>query len=178
MGEVHGFTHLRPPGWAIVGILATFAFTGSTVVLVPVVILIAVVTRAARRHRERRLAAIRLVGATQSQISLVAAAEAGVAAIGGAALGWALYEVNRRMLASAVTFQHGPFWLQDVALPPSWLAGILLAVPALVISRPSCRCAVSTRVPSRFSGARGGTTPRALLGLLILATRHDAVRFE
>ena len=107
--------------------------TGSVLVLVPIVILIVVVSRVAWRQRERRLAAIRLVGATQSQISLVAAAEAGLAAVGGAALGWGLYEVGRRVLAATVIFQGGHFWVDDLAVPPSWLAGILLGAPVLVM---------------------------------------------
>ncbi len=102
-------------------------------VLVPVVILIVVVTRVAWRQRERRLAAVRLVGATRLQIALVAAAEAGVAAVAGAGLGWALYEVSRWVLAATVVFQYGHFWVDDVAVPPSWLAGILFGTPALVM---------------------------------------------
>ncbi|WBB70055.1 FtsX-like permease family protein [Micromonospora sp. WMMD812] len=133
VGEVHGFAEVRPGGWAIVAILAFFVLAGSTLVLVPVVILIVVVTRVAWRQREQRLAAIRLVGATQSQISLVAAAEVGVAAVGGSALGWALYEVGRRTLSATITFQYGHFWLPDVAVPPSWLVGILLGAPLLVM---------------------------------------------
>ena len=124
---------MRPPGAAITAVLAAFAFTGSMLVLVPIVILVVVVTRVAWRQREQRLAAIRLVGATQSQISVVAAAESGVAAVGGAVLGWALYEGGRRLLAATLTFQGGPFWVDDLAVPPSWLAVILLGAPALVM---------------------------------------------
>jgi len=133
VGEVHGFTGVRPTGWAIAAILATFVLTGALLVLVPVVILIVVVTRVAWRQRERRLAAIRLVGATQAQIAVVAAAEAGVAAVAGAALGWGCYEVGRRVLAATVVFQYGHFWVDDVAVPPAWLVGILLGTPALVM---------------------------------------------
>ncbi len=133
VGEVHGFTRVLPTGWAIVAFLAFFLLTGALAVLVPVVILIIVVTRVAWRQRERRLAAIRLVGATQTQIAQVAAAEAGLAAVGGAALGWALYEVGRRVLAATVTFQGGHFWTEDVAVEPRWLAGILLGTPVLVV---------------------------------------------
>lgn len=133
VGEVHGFDRVRPTGWAIVAVLAFFVLSSSMVVLVPIVILIVVVTRVAGRQRERRFAAIRLVGATQSQISLVAAVEAGLAAVGGAALGWAIYEVGRRVLAATVIFQYGHFWVDDLAVPPWWLAGILLGTPALVM---------------------------------------------
>lgn len=132
VGETHGFTDVRPTGWAIAAGLAFFVLTGSVVVLVPIVALIIVVTRVAWRQRERRLAAIRLVGATQSQITVVAAAEAGLAAVAGAALGWGLYEVGRRVLAATVTFQGGHFWVDDLAMPMPWLAAILLGAPALV----------------------------------------------
>jgi len=133
VGEVHGFTDVLPGGWAIVVFLVFFVLSGAVQILVPIVILIVVVTRVAWRQRERRLAAIRLVGATQSQISLVAAAEAGLAAVGGAALGWGLYEVGRRVVAATLIFQRGHFWVDDVAVPPLWLAGILLGAPVLVM---------------------------------------------
>jgi MFS family permease len=133
VGEVHGFTRVTPTGSAIVALLVFFVLTGSGLVLAPIVILIVVVSRVAWRQRERRLAAIRLVGATQSQISLVAAAEAGLAAVGGAALGWGLYEVGRRVLAATLTFQGGHFWVDDVAVPTSWLGAILVGSPVLVM---------------------------------------------
>jgi hypothetical protein len=133
VAEVHGFTLPRTPGWAIVALLVVIVFTASVPILIPIVILIVVVTRVAWRQRERRLAAIRLVGATQTQISVVAAAEAGLATVAGAALGWALYEIGRRVLAATLTFQYGHFWLDDVAVPPPVLAGVLVGAPALVM---------------------------------------------
>jgi ABC-type antimicrobial peptide transport system permease subunit len=133
VAEVHGFAGVRPTGWAIAAVLGVVVLMGAALLLVPIVVLIVVVTRVAWRQRERRLAAIRLVGATQSQISLVAAAEAGLAAVGGAALGWGLYEVGRRVLAATVTVQGGHFWVDDVAAPVPWLAGILLGTPVLVM---------------------------------------------
>jgi hypothetical protein len=132
VGEVHGFTDVVPTASAIHKVLVFFGLTGSVLVLVPIVILIVVVTRVAWRQRERRLAAIRLVGATQAEISLVAATEAGLAAVAGAALGWGLYEAGRRVLSATVTFQGGHFWVDDVAVPPVWLIGLLLGAPVLV----------------------------------------------
>jgi hypothetical protein len=132
VGEVHGFTNVLPTASAITAILVSLVFTGSALVLVPTLILIVMVTRVAWRQRERRLAAIRLVGATHTQISLVAAAEAGLAAVGRAAFGWGLYEVGRRVLAETLTFQRGHFWLDDLTVPPLWLAAILVGAPVLV----------------------------------------------
>lgn len=130
VAEVHGFGLPRTPGWAIVALLVGFVFIGSVPILIPIVILIVVVTRVAWRQRERRLAAIRLVGATQTQISVVAAAEAGLAAVAGAALGLGLYEIGRRVLAATLTFQHGHFWLDDAAVPPWCSPGSWSARPA------------------------------------------------
>ena len=130
-------------------------------VLVPVALLIVAVTRVAGRQRERRLAAIRLVGATQTQISLVAAVEAGLAAVGGAALGWAIYEVGRRMLAATVIFQYGHFWVDDVALPPWWLAGVLLGTPVLVMLTAVASLRHVRAARSRCSGACRAAAPRS-----------------
>lgn len=133
VGEVHGFTGLRPPGASIAVFLARFLLFAALSVLVPVVVLIVMMTRVAWRQRERRLAAIRLVGATQTQISMVAAAEVGLAAVVGAAVGWALYVVGRRVLAATVTFQGGHFWSDDVIVEPRWLAAVLVTTPLLVL---------------------------------------------
>jgi len=169
VGEVHGFTGVRPAGWAIATILASFVLTGALLVLVPVVILIVVVTRVAWRQREQRLAAIRLVGATQAQIAVVAAAEAGVATIAGAALGWGCYEVGRRVLAATVFFQYGHFWADDVAVPPAWLAGILLGTPALVTltAVASLRHVYSRPLAVRRRGRRRRPTPWLVVPLVV-----------
>jgi hypothetical protein len=130
---VHGFTRVQPTAWAIVAVLVFFALSSTGLVLVPIAWLIVAVSRVAWRQRERRLAVIRLVGATPAQVSMVGAAEAGLAAIPGAVLGLGLYEVGRRVLSATLTFQGGHFWLDDVAVPPWWLAAILVAAPVLVM---------------------------------------------
>ena len=131
--EVHGFYRDGLPNGELGFSLQAGAIaTGSVVVLAPVAVLIVVVARVAWRQRERRLAAIRLVGATRSQIALVAAAETGLAAVIGTGLGWALYEVGRRVIAATVIFQGGHFWLEDLAAPPRLLAAVLVGTPLLV----------------------------------------------
>ncbi|MGE5828854.1 MAG: FtsX-like permease family protein [Micromonosporaceae bacterium] len=169
VGEVHGFADVRPGAWAIVYFLAFFLLSNAMMVLAPVVILIVVVTRVAWRQRERRLAAIRLVGATQMQIALVAAAEAGVAAVAGAAVGWGLYEVGRRVLAATVFFQYGHFWVDDVAVPPLWLAGILLGTPALVMltTVASLRHVRARPLAVQRRGPRRGPTPWLVVPLVV-----------
>ena len=157
-----GSPQVRPTGWAIVALLVSSVLAGAVLVLVPVVILIVVVTRVAWRQRERRLAAIRLVGATQPQTAVVAAAEAGLAAVGGAALGWGLYEVGRRVLAATVTFQGGHFWVEDVAVAPRWLAAILRRhAGAGDADDGRIAAARPVRVRSRCSGSRGAAARRS-----------------
>ena len=73
VAEVHGFT-LVNEAIGFEDFLAFLVLGSAVQILFPIVILIVVVTRVAWRQRERRLAAIRLVGATQAQISFVAAA--------------------------------------------------------------------------------------------------------
>ena len=101
--------------------------------LVPVVIFIVMATRVAAAHREQRLAAIRLVGATRLQTAVVAAVETGLGAVAGTALGWVGYEAGRRIMAATVTFQGARFFLDDVVVAPWLLALVLAGVPLLAM---------------------------------------------
>jgi hypothetical protein len=112
--------------------LRVILLVGAVFVLVPVAVHIVLVTRVAAAQRERRLAAIRLAGATRRQTAVLAAAETGVGAVAGALLGWAGYEAGRRLLAATVMFQGGHFWLGDLTAGP-WLPAILAGVPVLAV---------------------------------------------
>ena len=61
-------------------------------------ILIATASRLSAARREERFAAMRLVGATPRQISVVSAVEAVVAAVAGVAVGFALFFAFRPLL--------------------------------------------------------------------------------
>ncbi len=106
---------------------------GAVLLVVPVVIFIVMTTRVAAAHRERRLAAIRLVGATRLQAAVVAAVETGLGAVAGTALGWVGYEAGRRILAATLTFQGARFFLDDVVVAPWLLALVLVGVPLLAM---------------------------------------------
>ena len=67
--------------------------------LLPVLIFIGAATRLAAARREQRFAAMRLIGATPRQVSIVAATEACVAAACGVAGGFALFFLLRSPLA-------------------------------------------------------------------------------
>lgn len=99
--------------------------------------------------RDRRLAALRLTGATPADVARVAATETGVAATLGAVLGLAVYLAGRVLLDDPVTAAYGrrteltpgSYLLEEVTgpvlrlptdvLPPAWLIALLVAaVPA------------------------------------------------
>ena len=129
---VRGFGSL-PSGYAFYQGIRVLLLMGAVLLLVPVVIFIVMTTRVAAAHRERRLAAIRLVGATRLQAAVVAAVETGLGAVAGTALGWAGYEAGRRILAATLTFQGARFFLDDVVVAPWLLALVLVGVPVLAM---------------------------------------------
>jgi hypothetical protein len=101
---------------------------GAVAFLFPVLILIGTATRLAAARREERFAALRLVGATSRQISLIAAVDAALSALLGAIIGTGLFILVRPFLVnSAVTSEH--YFASDVTPTISGYALMLLAVP-------------------------------------------------
>ncbi|HWC44303.1 MAG TPA: FtsX-like permease family protein [Actinomycetota bacterium] len=130
--RVRGFGSL-PSGYAFHQGIRVLLVLGAVLLLVPVVIFIVMATRVAAAHRSQRLAAIRLAGATRLQTAVVAAVETGLGALAGAALGWAGYELGRRVVAATLTFQGARFFVDDIAVAPWLLALVLAGVPLLAM---------------------------------------------
>jgi hypothetical protein len=97
--------------------------------LFPVLIFIGTATRLNAARREQRFAALRLVGATPRQISVVAAVEAAAAAVAGTALGFILFYACRGWLAS-IPFTGMPFFPADMSLTAVDALLVALGVPA------------------------------------------------
>ncbi|GIF20573.1 hypothetical protein BJ973_001521 [Actinoplanes tereljensis] len=97
--------------------------------LFPVLIFIGTATRLSAARREQRFAAMRLVGATPRQISMIAAIEAAAAALAGTALGFLLFFAFRGSLA-AVPFTGDPFFPGDMSLSALNILAVALGVPA------------------------------------------------
>ncbi|WCN78851.1 ABC transporter permease [Micromonospora sp. LH3U1] len=97
--------------------------------LFPVLIFIGTATRLSAARREQRFAAMRLVGATPKQISVVAAVEATAAAVAGTALGFALFYALRGQMAG-IPFTGMPFFPSDMSLGLLDLLLVALGVPA------------------------------------------------
>jgi hypothetical protein len=125
--------------------------------LFPVLIFISTATRLAAARREQRFAAMRLVGATPRQVSVIAAVEAAVAALGGVAIGFGLFFLLRPALAT-VDFTGAPFFPGDLSLSRTDILLTALGIPAAaaVAARIALR-----RVQISPLGVIRRVTPRA-----------------
>jgi hypothetical protein len=100
--------------------------------LLPVLIFIGTATRLSAARREQRFAAMRLIGATPRQVSLIAAVESAAAAAAGVAIGFGLFFVLRVPLAT-IPFTGQPFFPAELSLSlPDFLA-VAIGVPAAAV---------------------------------------------
>jgi hypothetical protein len=105
---------------------------GAVALLLPVLIFIATASRLSAARREERFAAMRLVGATPRQVSVISAVEATVAAVAGVALGFALFFVLRPLLYH-VPFTGAPLAAGDLTLNGTDVALVVIGVPIAAI---------------------------------------------
>ena len=123
--------------------------------LAPVLIFIATATRLSAARREQRFAAMRLVGATRRQVSLLAATESTAAAVLGAAAGFGIFFLLRAPVAG-IPFLGQPFFPADMSLSLADILTVALGVPvaAAVAARLALR-----RVHISPLGVARRTTP-------------------
>lgn len=114
-------------------LLSLLAGVGVVVLVVPSLVLVGSAARLTAARRERRLAALRLAGATPRQVTSMVAAETAIAAAGGALLGLALSPVSSR-LATLVPWDGGTWQAGDFVLPLPLTVLIVLAMPLLVLA--------------------------------------------
>ncbi len=96
--------------------------------LFPVLIFIGTATRLAATRREQRFAAMRLVGATPRQISVISAVESAAAALLGAVAGLGLFFALRPVLAT-IPFTGEPFFATDLSLTAVDVLLVVLGIP-------------------------------------------------
>jgi hypothetical protein len=124
--------------------------------LFPVLIFIGTASRLSAARREERFAAMRLVGATPGQVSVISAVESTVAATGGVAIGFGLFFLVRPALAG-ISFTGAPFFPHDLSLSLVDIALVAVGVPiaAAVAARLALR-----RVQISPLGVSRRVTPR------------------
>jgi hypothetical protein len=96
--------------------------------LFPVLMFIGTATRLAATRREQRFAAMRLVGATSRQLSVISAVEAAAAAIAGTVLGFLLYAALHPALAR-VPFTGLRFFPADLSLTVTDVLVVAIGIP-------------------------------------------------
>ncbi|PSK66834.1 hypothetical protein B0E53_01169 [Micromonospora sp. MH33] len=96
--------------------------------LFPVLIFIGTATRLAATRREQRFAAMRLIGATPRQISVISAVESVLAAAVGTAVGFGLFLALRPGLA-AIPFTGERFFTADLSLAVGDVLAVALGIP-------------------------------------------------
>jgi FtsX-like permease family len=118
------------PGQEVFTPFFRYAFgVGVLAVLFPVLILIGTATRLAAARREERFAALRLVGATPRDVSIIASVDSVVSALCGAVLGIGLFLAIRPALAGASL--TGTRYFAATVTPTAWeYLAMLVAVPA------------------------------------------------
>ncbi|GAA4537900.1 FtsX-like permease family protein [Amycolatopsis samaneae] len=155
-----------PQGKASVdGMLTLLSWVGIIVLLVPSLVLVASSARLTAARRERRLAAIRLAGATPGQVTGMVAAETTLSAVVGALAGLAV-SPGLAALATYVSWDGGTWQAADFALPVPLAAALVLALPVLVVLAGVLGLRRVLRTPLF---AAGGHTPKPLKWWRLLA---------
>lgn len=98
-------------------------------VLLPVLIFIGTATRLSAARREERFAAMRLVGATRTQVSALAAVESTAAAVAGVAAGFAIF-FGLRIPVAGISFVGQPFFSGQLTLSLFDVIVVAAGVPA------------------------------------------------
>ena len=114
------------PTLLLVGVL------GGVALLVPILIFVSVSSRIAGAQRDRRLAALRLVGAGNWQVRRIAAAESLVSAGAGLVLGTLAF-LGLRQLAPQVDLVGWSTYTSDVVPSPLLAVLIVLLIPVLAV---------------------------------------------
>jgi hypothetical protein len=106
------------------------AACAGVLLIVPVLTLGAAAARMGALGRDRRLAGLRLLGATGGQVVALSAIETMLAALAGAALGTLGYLATLPLWAG-VTFQATPLGAGEMLLPVAGIAGIVVLLVLL-----------------------------------------------
>ena len=116
----------------VIGLNATMLTVSLSVVaaalLFPVLIFMGTATRLAAARREQRFAAMRLIGATPRQVSVLAAVESTVAALAGTVLGFGVFYALRPGLV-AIPFTGATFFPDDLSLTLVDAVAVLVGIP-------------------------------------------------
>ena len=163
-----GLTDTPPGGGAPASASDLILSVVALAILAPVLIFIATATRLSAARREQRFAAMRLVGATRKQVSLLAATESAVAGTLGMAAGFGIFFMLRIPVAG-IPFIGVPFFPGELSLSLLDILVVTIGVP--VAAAVAARLALHRVRISPLGVARRATPkpPRAWRVVPLLA---------
>jgi hypothetical protein len=103
------------------------------VLLMPVLVFVTIGARLAGPERDRRLAALRLIGASSRQVRRIATGDALAGAVVGVVLGAVFFAVSRPLVERVELFGLGVF-ASDLVPNPLLAVLVVLAVPVLAVA--------------------------------------------
>ncbi|NGY58865.1 ABC transporter permease [Lentzea sp. NEAU-D13] len=113
-------------------LLWLLSIVGIVVLLFPVLVFVGVATRLAAAQRDRRLAALRLVGASASRVRLIASGEALAGALAGLVVGFGLFYAVRPSL-DRISISELSAFPSDVMPTTALTLTVVVAVPVLAV---------------------------------------------
>ena len=153
-----GLTYAPPDPGGGAGATDLILSVVALAILAPVLIFIATATRLSAARREERFAAMRLVGATRRQVSLLAATESTAAAVFGVAAGFGMFFLLRIPVAG-IPFIGEPFFPAELSLSLLDILAVAIGVP--VFAAVAARLALR-RVHISPLGVARRATPKPL----------------
>ncbi|MFD4642639.1 FtsX-like permease family protein [Lentzea sp. NPDC058436] len=114
------------------GLLYLLTRVGLVVLVVPCLVLVASAARLTAAKRERRLAALRLAGASPRQVIVMTAIETAVGAVVGSALGVLLAQPFSHITAK-IPWEGGTWYPGDFVPDPAVTITVALLAPVLVV---------------------------------------------
>ena len=148
--------------------LPALLLAGTTVVIVPLLIFVSLMSRFGGPARDRRSAAMRLIGASAEQLRRITLVETGFAAVCGLLFGCLVYVLGRQA-APLLQIGAAGFFPADLSPAPLAVLAIVVVVPAAAIG---ATLAGGRRIVAEPLGVVRATTPRhhrPWLGLGLLA---------
>ncbi len=127
-----GYTDPAPAGPEL-AYLQVLLTAGTTIVLVPLLIFVSLMSRLGGPARDRRSAAIRLLGASRSQLGRITLMETVLASLAGLVLGTAGY-LAVRLAAPSLTIGGAAFFPADIRPDPVLAGAVVLLVPILAVA--------------------------------------------
>lgn len=136
------------------GTVRLLLLVGEVGTVAPIVLLVLLANRLVSVSRGRRLAALRLAGATDAQVTMLTVVEAALLGLAAAIFGLGL-AILLRPWASYVSYNGGRWFGGDLVPSAPVQVAVLVAVPVVTAVATWAGCAAALRAPLR--AARRGT---------------------